>query len=359
MSIQTLDRGMGFVPMGMHHQHIAGLEVVLANGDVIRTGQFANTKSPSAHLTTLSFGPTVDGLFLQSNLGIVTKMGIHLQRQPEAYMSCRLDVPNFEDIAAVVDIFGELRRSGVASWVYLYPTIMEAAIFKQRHEWYADTTKPIPEWRIREIMRELNCGYWIVRFSFMGPRNVIQAHYDEVARVVSSQIPGGRLSHEIFTGKDGALLDAASVPMPHGGQFVGVPDIEGLAVTKVLNSSAKAEHPGAHAAYSPILPLEGKTVLDWVIAARSIYHRHGYDLFEDFYITDRCSISVCELPWEKTDAGQRTKAAQIIKELFSEGSKRGLTKYRSHINHMGKLLTLFPGTRFVVPVELFEVLCSL
>lgn len=334
---QTLDRGMGFIPMGMHHQHIAGLEVVLANGDTVRTGQFASTASPSAHTTALSFGPTIDGLFLQSNLGIVTKMGIRMQPQPEAYMSCRLDMPNFEDLTTIIDIFGELRRSGVTPFVYVYPICMEAALYKPRHEWYADMAVPIPEWRLREIMNELGCGYWAARFSLLGPLAVVQAHYDEVARRVAARAPTGWLSCETFTGRgDGGLVDAAAVPMPHGGQFVGVPDIEGLAVTKVANKPAKADAPGGHAAYSPILPLDGKVIMDWVRASKNICARHGYDLLEDFYFDDRCAISVCEVPWEKTDGEQRGRVARIIKELVDEGSRRGLTPYRAHIKHMGE-----------------------
>ena len=35
IKLKTLDRGMGFTPTGVHFDHIAGLEVVLANGEVI------------------------------------------------------------------------------------------------------------------------------------------------------------------------------------------------------------------------------------------------------------------------------------------------------------------------------------
>ncbi|KAJ5554710.1 D-lactate dehydrogenase [Penicillium frequentans] len=59
------------------------------------------------------FGPSIEGLFLQSNLGITTKMGIWLYPQPSAYASCTLDVPNLEDVVHIVDLFNELRQSGV------------------------------------------------------------------------------------------------------------------------------------------------------------------------------------------------------------------------------------------------------
>ncbi|KAL1982898.1 hypothetical protein VTN96DRAFT_750 [Rasamsonia emersonii] len=109
----TLDRGTGFTPTATHHQHICGLEVMLADGDIVRTGQFAISNSPSSHLSKFTFGPSIEGLFLQSNLGIVTKLGIWLHPQPQAYMSCLFDMPDLEDIETLVDIFGELRRNGV------------------------------------------------------------------------------------------------------------------------------------------------------------------------------------------------------------------------------------------------------
>lgn len=70
----------------------SGLEVVLANGELLRTGMGAlpAPKSETANATKLheepgnkcwqlfpyGFGPYNDGLFSQSNLGIVTKLGL-------------------------------------------------------------------------------------------------------------------------------------------------------------------------------------------------------------------------------------------------------------------------------------------
>lgn len=86
------------------------MEVVLANGDVIRTGQFGISNAKVAHTSKLSFGPSVEGLFLQSNLGVVTKLGIWLYPQPQTFMSCVLLADEPEDIAPMIDVLFELRR---------------------------------------------------------------------------------------------------------------------------------------------------------------------------------------------------------------------------------------------------------
>jgi hypothetical protein len=338
---------MGFIPTGVHHEHIAGLEIVLADGDVVRTGQFGMTGSPTAHLTRLSFGPTIDGLFLQSNLGIVTKMGIHMTPQPQAYMACSFDMPELDDIARIVDVFGALRRGGVLpTVVYVFSIIEWTAIFKKRHEWWAGEG-PIPDWRVKEIQEELDTGFWTVKFGLYGPRGIIQAHYDEVSRVVEKECPTGRIRNTLFVPEDGQeLLEATSVPLPHGGMFVGVPSMWSIPMVDYYNPK-EGGGVGAHGAYSPIIPLDGQTVLSWVKAAKQVYESNGFDLLCDFFMHERHAVFVCMLCFDKTNAVQRAATTKIFHGLFEAGSKRGFAKYRSHINHMGESQYLLPNVKTI------------
>ena len=74
----TLEYGRGYTPYGDHASNACGLEVVLPSGEAMRTGMGAMSDSKSWHPYPWSFGPTHTGLFMQSNLGIVTKMGVWL-----------------------------------------------------------------------------------------------------------------------------------------------------------------------------------------------------------------------------------------------------------------------------------------
>ncbi|KAI1334631.1 vanillyl alcohol oxidase [Xylariaceae sp. FL0016] len=343
----ALDRGLGFVPTGVHHENIVGMEVVLANGDVVRTGQFAMSNSKAAHCTKLTFGPTselektpmFDGLFLQSNLGVVTKMGVSLTPQPQAYMACSFDMPEFEDIETIVDVFGEMRRNGTLPFItYVFHINEWASIFGKRSDWWKGEG-PIPDWRLKELQKELDVGHWTLKFGLYGATGVIEAHYEEVLRVVTERAPTGRLQKAIFSGADGGLLEADSVPQPHGGIRVGVPSMWSIPMVNYYN--ARDDSVGAHGAYSPIVPLDGKTVLEWAKTAKGIYEAQGFDLLCDFFMHEKFALFVCMLCFDKTSAEQRKGTDTIFHDLFKAGSKRGFAKYRAHINHMDQNAELF------------------
>ncbi|KAK6948854.1 hypothetical protein Daesc_008925 [Daldinia eschscholtzii] len=335
----ALDRGLGFIPTGVHYENIAGMEVVLADGDIVRTGQFAMSNSPSAHITKLTFGPSIDGLFLQSNLGIVTKMGINLTPQPQAYMACSFDVPEFEHIETIVDVFGELRRNGTLPYmVYVFYIAEWATIFGKHSDWW-NGEGPIPDWRLKEMQKDLDAGIWTVKFGLYGPTNVIKAQFDEVERVVAKKAPDGRLRQTLFTGENGSLLEAAAVSPLYGGVRVGVPSMWNIPMVNYYNR--RDDSVGAHGAYSPIIPLDGKTVLEWAKTAKGICAEQGFDFLCDFFMHDRYAIFVTMLCFDKTSPEQRIGVDKVFRNLFKEGSKRGFAKYRAHINHMDLNAELF------------------
>ncbi len=73
----SLDHGVGYT-FGPYRDHFGshiGLEIVTAEGEIIRTGMGAVPGSDSWQDYHYGAGPSIEGLFAQSNFGIVTKMG--------------------------------------------------------------------------------------------------------------------------------------------------------------------------------------------------------------------------------------------------------------------------------------------
>ena len=65
------------------------------------------------HQYKYGFGPLVDGLFSQSNFGIVTRIGLWLMPAPEAYRDGRVNVPRHDDLVPFMETYSYLTNSDI------------------------------------------------------------------------------------------------------------------------------------------------------------------------------------------------------------------------------------------------------
>jgi 4-cresol dehydrogenase (hydroxylating) len=123
----TVERGFGHTPHGDHFANVCGLEVVLANGDWLRTGfgRFANANA--APVYRWGVGPYLDGLFTQSNLGIVTQMTVWLMPAPE-YFQAFFSIAEDSQLQALVDTL-RAAASRRHSYVALFISVMTIRSF--------------------------------------------------------------------------------------------------------------------------------------------------------------------------------------------------------------------------------------
>src|SRR6478735_7588172 len=108
----TLEHGLTYMPYSVDQASHCGFEVVLPNGDLLRTGSGAMDGNPTWPLYKRGLGPTSTELFMQSNYGIVTKMGYWLMPKPEVYMPLWLQLWDDARMPDVVDALRELMLAG-------------------------------------------------------------------------------------------------------------------------------------------------------------------------------------------------------------------------------------------------------
>ena len=113
----TLERGFGHTTYGDHFDKVCNFQIILADGSTINTGfkQFSkNGVTPVAsNCYKWGIGPYVDGLFTQSNFGIVTKMTIWLMPKPEHFEAFFISIKNDEKLPALIDAFQPLKLRGL------------------------------------------------------------------------------------------------------------------------------------------------------------------------------------------------------------------------------------------------------
>ncbi|KAM5353475.1 hypothetical protein ACJ41O_000125 [Fusarium nematophilum] len=329
----TLDRGTSFGGHFIHCQSISGLEVMLGDGDVIRTGQFGIDGSPSAFLSKFTYGPSVEGLFLQSNLGVVTKLSLWMTPQPPAFMECTLSVPNIEDVAPMVDSLGKMRQSGlIANGIWVLSCVEMLAVQGKRCDfWTGDG--PIPEWRLAELRKEHNLGYWVARWALYGPKRTIQAQCDDIREILSQEVPTGTFREALFTGKYGQLLDNKTIPDEHSKLLTGVPSLFSLPfIDWALPPDGNGK--AAHGDYAPLIPNSGKLVLEWVQASHKRYYAAGIEPTMDFFIHERHIVMLNMFMYDQRNKKHTDSVHQLFLGFHEESKKRGYGMYRAHVNFM-------------------------
>jgi len=107
------ERGIGKGLVGNRSDFVCNLEVVLPTGEIIHTnmGKYENCKVKD--LTRWGPGPQVDGLFIQSNLGIITKATFWLTPKPKYFSTFVFSVDKSKNFYKVIDALRELKQKDI------------------------------------------------------------------------------------------------------------------------------------------------------------------------------------------------------------------------------------------------------
>ena len=108
----ALERGIGETPYGDHFENICGMEVLLPDGQRVRTGGGPLADYKTWNTFKWGVGPYLEGLFSQSNFGIVTKIGIWLMPEPPCFESCLFELKREADFPALINEIRGLAFAG-------------------------------------------------------------------------------------------------------------------------------------------------------------------------------------------------------------------------------------------------------
>lgn len=109
----AIERGYGYTPAGDHFGQVCGLEIVLPTGQLIKTGGLhADSRTWNTH--KWGQGPAIDGLFSQSNLGIITRGGLWLHPRPEKILLFIMDIEE-KNLFKAIDQLRKLALDGIVT----------------------------------------------------------------------------------------------------------------------------------------------------------------------------------------------------------------------------------------------------
>ena len=269
-------------------------------------------------------GPTLDQLFMQSNFGIVTKMGVWLMPKPEVYMPMWLRIWRDDDIAPLIDTLRALLLDGTLAMV---PTILNtlntAAVRTARSDWY-DGDGPVPEAVIERIARELDVGRWMMRFALYGDEAVV-AHRFEKIRAAVTAIPRCELRANTFRREE-----FGEIEVPGEKIMAGIPNMSWSHITRWAGGDS-----GGHIGFSPVVPMTGAEILRARDLLRAQVHAAGMDYLAGLLpINARSLIHITMLMFDTDDERQTAGAYELARTLVVEAAPYGYGEYRAHVDFM-------------------------
>ncbi|KAL2783798.1 hypothetical protein BJX66DRAFT_344626 [Aspergillus keveii] len=314
----TLDRGVGYTPYGDHYAMHSGMEVVLPQGQLVRTGMGALPNNNTWQTFPYGFGPYYDGIFTQSNFGIVTKMGMTLMPNPGGHESFMYTFEKEEDLPEIVEIIRPLRIGNILENVAQLKHVIQevAALGKPRSAWVrpGESLKD----SIKRVAKELPCGdcTWVYYGTCYGPPELRNARL--------------KLIHEAFTKISGARkIDHRGLPPDHyfwsrDRICSGVPDIQEL---NWLNWVPN----GAHVFFSPICPIRGEDATRLLAIAKKWHEAHNLDCFPAFCVGLREMHLIINVVYNRGCKESRHSAYRCMRGMIQEAAGYGYGEYRTHL----------------------------
>ncbi|MBT0670833.1 FAD-binding oxidoreductase [Novosphingobium profundi] len=324
----ALERGKGPQPYGDHGAQICGLEVMLADGSLVRTGTGAMAGSKTWHLSRDTYGPAWDQMFCQSNFGIVTRLGLWLMPAPEATLSMDYALAEPGDLARGVDAIYPLRQRGLIDHDPAWVSYVGIASFVgPRRTWY-EGEGLLPEEVGAQIRRQLGIGWWNAQLNFYGHEEVIRAKARVVADALEKAL-GPRPEPRLWRQGD-----------DFGASHAGIPSTRDMMMIDWYGGR------GGHLGFSPILPADGALAQAQFERTRARFEAAGIDYYGAFSVGGRAIISINEILYDRDDVAMAKSVPVLMNRLIEDAAREGYAEYRTHIDAMDRVAaTLDYGAR--------------
>ncbi len=343
----ALERGYGITPHEDHFGAVLGLKALLPDGSLYQS----TLKELGGHLSDAVFkwkiGPYLDGLFTQSNLGIVVEATIALARRPEdvtqfiaflndsqleqAIRSTARIRQTFPGIVGGINIMNRWRLLSMmeSQWpvdrVLDESELHDLAQARGLHDWVligaaygpASVTRPTIKWIRREMK---TCSQMVVS---MNRRKL------NLIKRVAKLIPNKRIQKTLASASNAMDI------------LEGRPNSVALPLAYLKNSIRPTSSPNPDQDdcgliwFAPLLPIQPQLVRQFCKIATSICIRHQIEpLITMTAISERCFDATLPLLYAKQSSSGHKRAELCLNELLAMARSMGLFPYRLDIERL-------------------------
>ncbi len=364
----ALDKGRGLTPHADHFGNLCGLDVVLPSGEVLKTGLGASDNNLTRHLYKWDTGPYLDGLFAQSNLGIVTRAGVWLMRAPERF---GYGVFEFKKPAeALAPFVDDLRRLVQSGTLTSFPHVandyaMLSIVSQYPHHLRKDGETCLSQSALQTWRKEHGVAEWTFGFGLYGSRAVVADQKRAVKRVLARygrlQFVEGVLDQGFvgacmryfaplvnkLLGKSPAFIN---VLIPSINLFRGIPTDVFVKQVYSYHHPQKPTGPFDVAKdhcgliwFGPVIPFTGAKVEEALTEAKRVFADHGFDFFVELMVeNERSLILLFGIFYIREDEAEQKRATAWHEAINACFAQMGYYPYRATVMSMEHLFSKDP-----------------
>jgi len=334
----ALERGIGYTHTNYrdHWGAHCGLEVVLANGEVMRTGMGAMPGAQTWQDNPYGFGPLVDGLFSQGNFGIVTKMGIRLMAAPEGLRAGNIQVSRYRDIIPLVAKLNHLESQTMIDGLPQITSPVFGGIVEPPNP---EITKLLATagGASDEALEAFANGkpYWNLRVLMYGPETVTAAKWEYVQTQFRQVLPEATFSESTtyklpLSAEAQEALSIIDLAMERKVTF-GLPNL-GIFLMGARSPVFPTPSDG-HIWFSPIIPRSGEAIIKAQnVFAKALLEKGvftGGNAAMPASIIPRCFLMIFPVFLSHDDLEQNKHALATIDYLIEIAAQNGWGEYRA------------------------------
>jgi 4-cresol dehydrogenase (hydroxylating) flavoprotein subunit len=356
-----LERGYGITPHTDHFAALLALEVVLPTGEIY-SSTLEDAGCPELNRNfNWGLGPYLDGLFAQSNFGIVTECTIALMKKPEAIEAFVFTLNQNSDLTLATEALREISQSlpGILGGMNIMNSRRMLAMQSKYPRDKVDAGEILNADQILSLRKEHSIEVWTGVGGIYGTQEVVRAAKKHIRRklnkfvkevrfVNSSKLDllkktakwcpaflGGR-ELRLLAQRVAQLLDVVS----------GVPTEAALPL--VYWKLEKSYQPGQNINiaqdgcglmwYSPLVVNRPDNVKDYVEFVEETCTEFGMEpLITLTTISERCFDSTVPLLFDKNDAEEAQRAKACLQALLRRGQTKGYFPYRLGVEQMAEV----------------------
>ncbi|RZJ10176.1 MAG: FAD-binding oxidoreductase [Acidovorax sp.] len=349
----ALERGYGITPHADHFDAVMALQAVLPDGSLYRSRLSALGGERIGQAYKWGTGPYLDGLFSQSNFGVVTQMTIALAQRPPHVEAFYIFLDKEDQLpAALLALRGLLRTTGgVMGGVNILNGYRVASMTCPYPAHALESGNPLQADDMAELLRAHKLGPYLIVGSVYGEKSVARAAVKVIMRGFA-HCSGRRVS---LTRRKAEVLQRLAIRFPriaagfgfgqdHAARMLsalnlmeGIPDDVALRLpywksgAPLPDDLTRGLLSGDRGLmwYSPLVPMAPDVVLAFEAMVTRVCLQHGFEpLITLTSLSDRCFDSSVPLLFDGRSSADKERAQRCYEALFEEGRQLGIVPYR-------------------------------